>query len=363
MDADLPTDLSAIMSFCSLIKDGADCVFGSRLGKNFVRTEPLIRRILSKGFHSLFVALFGLHYDSQCGVKCARRTVALEIFEHVTVERLAYDVDFIIQADKRRYNIRELDIPWHLTSWSSIRIGKAALTLIVHLLAIWLKNLESSTMEDEAEIARFYDHVKGDVRLHAAKSAFPPRRVWYAKKDGMVVYEVLRQMRVNAPSGHILDVGFGNGNVLVRLQGLGFQQLIRVELSETSVRFLSQRSKSISPIRADARRLPLVSGVFDVIVCSEVFEHLKCPNEALDEFFRVLKKNGLVVLTTPNSSLVWYLVEVVWTRLRRERLEIHYTTISRNRLAYLTRCSGFEFAKISYTNLGMLTFLVARKGV
>ena len=98
MDADLPTELSAIIQFYELVNNGADCVFGTRLRSASFMKEPLVRRVLSCGFHVIFKALFGLDYDTQCGVKCARRDVALEIFQHVTVERFAYDVDFVVQA-------------------------------------------------------------------------------------------------------------------------------------------------------------------------------------------------------------------------------------------------------------------------
>jgi hypothetical protein len=54
-------------------------------------------------------------------------------------------------------------------------------------------------------------------------------------------------------------------------------------------------------------------------------------------------------------------VEAVWTHIRKEHLEIHHTIMSRNRLIYLMRCSGFDIEKASSVNLGLLTFLVARK--
>ena len=42
---------------------------------------------------------------------------------------------------------------------------------------------------------------------------------------------------------------------------------------------------------------------FDVILCSEVFEHIPFPAETLKEFSRLLKKNGKLILTAPGNCL------------------------------------------------------------
>jgi dolichyl-phosphate beta-glucosyltransferase len=364
MDADLPTEPSTITRFYQLAKKEADCVFGTRLGAQFSRTEPLIRRILSNGFHLLVLALFGLNYDTQCGVKCFRRKVALELFEHVTVERLAYDVDLVVLAYKHGYTIRELAIPWYFRKWSTVRIGSSILRMFLDLLTIWLKNhvLEPSAMEDEASIARFYDNVRGDVRLRAAESVFLPRRIWYARKDGRILREITSRAKGN-PHRRVLDVGFGSGNVLLRLDRTRSLELYGVELSKASVSLLRHLSESIFVIRSDARTLPFASNEFDMIVCSEVIEHLKQSQGALLEFLRVLRQDGFVVITTPNPSLLWHSVEALWTHLRREQLEVHHTAIARNRLVYLLKHAGFGIQEITSLNLGLLTLVVATKTI
>ena len=45
------------------------------------------------------------------------------------------------------------------------------------------------------------------------------------------------------------------------------------------------------------------SNTFDAILCTEVFEHIPYPERALKEFSRLLKKNGLLILTLPSNCL------------------------------------------------------------
>jgi SAM-dependent methyltransferase len=48
----------------------------------------------------------------------------------------------------------------------------------------------------------------------------------------------------------------------------------------------------------DAQALGLASATFDVVLCTEVLEHIPEPQAAIDEMFRVLKPGGTLLLTT-----------------------------------------------------------------
>ena len=55
---------------------------------------------------------------------------------------------------------------------------------------------------------------------------------------------------------------------------------------------------------SDITQIPAPDSSFDVILCSEVLEHVPEPTHALDEFARLLKPGGRVILTAPFSSNV-----------------------------------------------------------
>lgn len=55
---------------------------------------------------------------------------------------------------------------------------------------------------------------------------------------------------------------------------------------------------------SDIADIPAPDASFDAILCSEVLEHVPEPTHALDEFARLLKPGGVVILTAPFASNV-----------------------------------------------------------
>lgn len=59
-------------------------------------------------------------------------------------------------------------------------------------------------------------------------------------------------------------------------------------------------------IVSDITNIPLNPNSFDVILCSEVLEHVVDPLSALGELTRILKIDGLLILTAPFMSMTHY---------------------------------------------------------
>jgi SAM-dependent methyltransferase len=55
----------------------------------------------------------------------------------------------------------------------------------------------------------------------------------------------------------------------------------------------------------DAPGLPLATGSVDVVILSEVIEHVVDTDSAIDEIHRVLRPGGRLLLSTPNLA-AWY---------------------------------------------------------
>lgn len=85
----------------------------------------------------------------------------------------------------------------------------------------------------------------------------------------------------------------------------------------------------------DISSIPEADGSFDVILCSEVLEHLPDALKALDEFARLLKPGGKLILTAPFASLVHF-------------APYHYATgFSRYWYEYHLPSRGFEIQELT----------------
>jgi len=100
----------------------------------------------------------------------------------------------------------------------------------------------------------------------------------------------------------VIEVGCGAGNVIERAPcGI----LFGMDLSETILNKAKRRmNKEAFLLQADAQNLPYRDRIFERVICSEVLEHILDPSAALKEIARVLKNQGIAVVSFPNESLI-----------------------------------------------------------
>lgn len=59
-------------------------------------------------------------------------------------------------------------------------------------------------------------------------------------------------------------------------------------------------------IVSDIIDIPVSDGEFDAVLCSEVLEHISHPEKAIEEFSRIIRKDGLLILSAPFNSLTHF---------------------------------------------------------
>ena len=52
-------------------------------------------------------------------------------------------------------------------------------------------------------------------------------------------------------------------------------------------------------VQTEASCLPFREAIFDVVICSELLEHVPCPPVVLSEIFRILRKGGTLLICVP----------------------------------------------------------------
>ena len=98
----------------------------------------------------------------------------------------------------------------------------------------------------------------------------------------------------------ILEVGAGGGFLLEELREAGFTDLTGSDITESAVSEISYRVPEVDVVLADAERLSFLPEVFDVVVSSDVIEHLPDVDLHLESVARILKPGGLYFIKTPN---------------------------------------------------------------
>ena len=102
----------------------------------------------------------------------------------------------------------------------------------------------------------------------------------------------------------VIDLGCGDGNLCkVILAAKRNCQITGLDFSKRMIYELDKDYPTINFISGDVTNTGLKSE-FDYVITTEVLEHLDKPQELIDESYRLLKKGGKFILTTPYKDHV-----------------------------------------------------------
>ena len=108
---------------------------------------------------------------------------------------------------------------------------------------------------------------------------------------------------------NVLDCacGTGYGVRLLREEGQA-ACVLGVDIEPASVKYAAQQHgvESVQFFCASAEHLPLTDGSVDVITSFETIEHVPDDRALIQEFYRLLRPDGLLMVSTPNQ---WPLAE------------------------------------------------------
>ena len=107
----------------------------------------------------------------------------------------------------------------------------------------------------------------------------------------------IMSMLEGKPVGRVLDAPAGHGPISKLLNDAG-HSVTAVDLDNENF-----AAEGVLMVSADLNDpLPFQDGTFDYAVCADGIEHLENPFACIREFARVLKKDGLLIISTPNIS-------------------------------------------------------------
>jgi len=134
------------------------------------------------------------------------------------------------------------------------------------------------TDKDRQKCAELYEHYYSGRKFHDS---------WY--RDA-----IHRHLPKNC---RLLDAGCGRYLRFSReLQGTA--SVVGIDMER---QLETKNARAPYGVCGDVGRLPFSSGSFDMIICRSVVEHLAEPEHVFQEFARVLRPGGKVVILTPNK--------------------------------------------------------------
>lgn len=164
----------------------------------------------------------------------------------------------------------------------------------------WFGKVKYRVLEGKEGVREAYDCMAG---------AYDYSRYLYWTRKMEEAEERVVKKWVDGFSGVCLDVGCGTGRYALKIAGEGVE-VVALDLSLKMLKRLKLKAKKsavyerVNVVVADGERLPFREDVFDGLVCALALDHFVDCDGAAGEFSRVLKGDGLCVVSVFNGYML-----------------------------------------------------------
>ena len=129
------------------------------------------------------------------------------------------------------------------------------------------------------------------------KGFFNYRRVLRFNK----IISCIEDCRKKYGTMRILDAGCGTGAYSIFLRHLGYD-MVGMDIDEDKMRVGRNFREPADLRQGSVLQMPFAGNEFDLVLMTEVLEHITEPNKVISEISRVLKSNGILVLSVPTKK-------------------------------------------------------------
>jgi SAM-dependent methyltransferase len=172
---------------------------------------------------------------------------------------------------------------------------------------------------------------------------------WWFIGRRVIVEQILKGLSL-PKSAEILEVGCGTGGNLPLLSRFG--KVYGVELDDTAREYALKREIGIILPGSLPDEIPFTGQLFDLIVMTDVLEHVQDDRIALERLFLILKSGGYILITVPAFNALWS---------RHDELHHHKRRYDMLRLRTILINSGYDIVKASYINCFLFPVIVGMR--
>jgi len=161
---------------------------------------------------------------------------------------------------------------------------------------------------------------------------------------------------------HVLDVGSGFGHLAILIKKIFGYEVYALDHYNLWEERFHKHGIRFNLCELTRENLPFKESYFDIVLFCEVLEHLfVLPHKVLFEIHRVLKPEGLLILTTPNFLSLYKRIKVLFGKspfqpvsARRDagRAQDHIREYSMDELHLLLQETDFEVILARYLQAG-----------
>ena len=144
----------------------------------------------------------------------------------------------------------------------------------------------------------------------------------------------------------VLDIGCGPGTFSSFFSA---KKYCGIDIAQNQIKY-AKKKYSKKKFRVIKNKIPYPKNYFDTIVLIEIIEHLTNNeiNKLLKESKRVLKKNGQMLISTPNYNSFWPVLEYILNLISKVKYEEqHINKFTKKKLYLFLKNRKFINIKIS----------------
>lgn len=181
---------------------------------------------------------------------------------------------------------------------------------------------------------------------------------WHTHKINLCK-KIIKNLKVK----NCLDIGCASGFMLSEIfKSYPEAKYFGVDVYDKAIAFAKKNYPEIKFKVASAEELPFKNEGFDLILFYETIEHVVNPKQCLVEIKRVLKKDGILILTMDSGSLLFRFVWAIWENTKGKIWKgAHLHPFHHKELEKLIRLTGFRIQHKIFSFFGMeVTFVLTK---